>query len=184
MSGDSVITVIFFGVTWGIFTFLGPTPPQFVGRGLTYPGATVGTETDLLVLGAVLLLGAAVAFLLYQHARAEVHRLRDRLEWLVGDAIRSQRGPEPLGNPLGSAEDHALPEACQIEDAIQFEHWGAAVRGGPPLDPHSETLVWITLGGPAPRRSERFAVCTDHLQLALIPEILFAGWRMAAAAPA
>jgi hypothetical protein len=35
--GDTMITVIFIGVTWGIFTYLAPkTPIPFVGSGLTY----------------------------------------------------------------------------------------------------------------------------------------------------
>ena len=35
--GDTLITVIFIGVTWGIFTFLGPKDPiPFTGAGLTY----------------------------------------------------------------------------------------------------------------------------------------------------
>ncbi len=35
--GDTLITVIFIGVTWGIFTYLAPKDPiPFVGSGLTY----------------------------------------------------------------------------------------------------------------------------------------------------
>ena len=35
--GDTMITVIFIGVTWGIFTYLAPKAPiPFVGSGLTY----------------------------------------------------------------------------------------------------------------------------------------------------
>jgi hypothetical protein len=35
--GDTAITIIFVGITWGIFAFLGPKNPiPFVGQGLTY----------------------------------------------------------------------------------------------------------------------------------------------------
>lgn len=35
--GDTMITVVFIGVTWGIFTYLAPKNPlPFVGNGLTY----------------------------------------------------------------------------------------------------------------------------------------------------
>jgi hypothetical protein len=36
-AADSIITVVFIGVTWGVFTLLGPkNPVPFVGSGLTY----------------------------------------------------------------------------------------------------------------------------------------------------
>jgi hypothetical protein len=39
--GDTMITVIFIGVTWGIFTYLAPKNPiPFVGIGLTYTSST------------------------------------------------------------------------------------------------------------------------------------------------
>ena len=34
--GDSLITVTFIGVTWGIFTWLGPKPVPFAGSGWTF----------------------------------------------------------------------------------------------------------------------------------------------------
>jgi hypothetical protein len=35
--GDTAITIVFVGITWGIFAFLGPKNPiPFVGQGLTY----------------------------------------------------------------------------------------------------------------------------------------------------
>jgi hypothetical protein len=40
--GDTMITVIFIGVTWGIFSYLAPKNPiPFVGRGLTYTHSQV-----------------------------------------------------------------------------------------------------------------------------------------------
>jgi hypothetical protein len=41
--GDSLITVTFIGITWGIFTWLAPKNPiPFIGHGLTYtPQATI-----------------------------------------------------------------------------------------------------------------------------------------------
>jgi hypothetical protein len=50
-SRDTSITVIFIGITWGIFTFLGPkTPIPFVGAGLTYTPAGAVPIVDVLIL--------------------------------------------------------------------------------------------------------------------------------------
>lgn len=52
---DISITLIFIGVTWGIFTFLAPKNPiPFIGNGLTY------TSPDAIPLNAIL----AIAFVL------------------------------------------------------------------------------------------------------------------------
>ncbi|MCI4352426.1 MAG: hypothetical protein L3K14_03455 [Thermoplasmata archaeon] len=57
---DSMITVIFIGITWAIFTYLGSkNPVPFVGNGLTY---TPGTALPLPALIAISLV-VAVAFL-------------------------------------------------------------------------------------------------------------------------
>ncbi|MGD0257092.1 MAG: hypothetical protein ABSB90_04340 [Thermoplasmata archaeon] len=55
-AGDTIITVVFIGVTWAIFTALGPKPLQFVGSGLTYSSATV------IPLDAVILISVIVVF--------------------------------------------------------------------------------------------------------------------------
>ena len=48
--GDTLITVIFIGVTWGIFTYLAPKNPiPFVGNGFTYTHGAI----DLLPLIAI-----------------------------------------------------------------------------------------------------------------------------------
>jgi hypothetical protein len=48
---DTLVTAIFIGVTWGIFTFLGPKQPiPFLGTGLTYSsGASVPVDAVLLI---------------------------------------------------------------------------------------------------------------------------------------
>ena len=56
--GDTMITVIFIGVTWGIFTYLAPKNPiPFVGIGLTY---TSSTSFHLLPFVAISLVLAVV----------------------------------------------------------------------------------------------------------------------------
>ncbi len=48
--GDTIITAVFIGVTWGIFTLLGPTSPvPTIGSGLTYKTTGVPVEAVLLV---------------------------------------------------------------------------------------------------------------------------------------
>jgi len=55
---DSLITTTFIGVTWGIFTLLGPKNPiPFVGNGLTYSNSTVVPFSSLIAIALVLLLG-------------------------------------------------------------------------------------------------------------------------------
>src|SRR5690349_6113226 len=55
--GDTLITVTFIGVTWGIFTYLAPKNPiPFIGSGLTY------TNNALLPVNAVLTISAVLAF--------------------------------------------------------------------------------------------------------------------------
>jgi hypothetical protein len=50
-SRDTSITVIFIGITWGIFTFLGPKSPiPFLGTGLTYTTASAVPVVDVLIL--------------------------------------------------------------------------------------------------------------------------------------
>jgi hypothetical protein len=64
--GDTMITVIFIGVTWGIFTYLAPKNPiPFVGIGLTY---THGQENllpfvaiSLVLIVVFLAIGAFIA---------------------------------------------------------------------------------------------------------------------------
>ncbi|MCI4331881.1 MAG: hypothetical protein L3K19_08590 [Thermoplasmata archaeon] len=53
--GDTLITVAFIGVTWGIFTFLAPKNPiPFVGDGLTYTTGSTVPVSALLTIGIVL----------------------------------------------------------------------------------------------------------------------------------
>jgi hypothetical protein len=55
--GDTLITVAFIGVTWGIFTFLAPKDPiPFVGNGLTYTAGSHIAVGSLLAIGLVLAL--------------------------------------------------------------------------------------------------------------------------------
>ncbi len=66
---DIMITVIFIGVTWGIFVFLGPKDPipflPSVGQGLTYGTTTINLvpyiAISLVLVTVFLLIGAFVA---------------------------------------------------------------------------------------------------------------------------
>jgi hypothetical protein len=64
--GDTMITVIFIGVTWGIFTFLAPKDPiPFVGIGLTYSKSTFNilpfAAIALVMIVVFLAIGAFIA---------------------------------------------------------------------------------------------------------------------------
>lgn len=65
--GDSLITIIFIGVTWGIFTFLAPKSPiPFIGTGLTYTASAnipVGAFVQIAIVLALvfLVIGAFIA---------------------------------------------------------------------------------------------------------------------------
>jgi hypothetical protein len=53
--GDTLITVAFIGVTWGIFTFLAPKNPiPFIGNGLIYNSSTTVAWSSLLAIALVL----------------------------------------------------------------------------------------------------------------------------------
>jgi hypothetical protein len=55
--GDTLITVAFIGVTWGIFTFLAPKNPiPFVGNGFTYTTGSSIPIGSLLTIALVLAL--------------------------------------------------------------------------------------------------------------------------------
>lgn len=49
--GDSMITLLFISITWSLFVFLGPHPPEFLGSGLTY-----GVTTDWGWIAAIALI--------------------------------------------------------------------------------------------------------------------------------
>ncbi len=54
---DTLVTVAFIGITWGIFTLLAPKNPiPFVGDGLTYTSATVVPVGAVIAITLVLLL--------------------------------------------------------------------------------------------------------------------------------
>ncbi|MGI0139797.1 MAG: hypothetical protein ACREBT_01395 [Thermoplasmata archaeon] len=56
-AADSLITAIFVGVTWGVFTFLGPKNPiPFVGTSLTYESATIIPLAAILAITLVLVM--------------------------------------------------------------------------------------------------------------------------------
>jgi hypothetical protein len=58
--GDTMITVTFVGVTWGIFVFLAPKNPiPFIGSGFVYTNATAVPLASLITIGFVL----AIVFL-------------------------------------------------------------------------------------------------------------------------
>ena len=64
--GDTLITVIFIGVTWGIFTYLAPKNPiPFVGSGLTYTHSPVDllplTAISLVLIVVFMTIGAFIA---------------------------------------------------------------------------------------------------------------------------
>ena len=55
---DTMITVTFIGVTWGIFVFLAPkTPIPFIGNGLTYTNPETLPVSAFIVVAIVLSLG-------------------------------------------------------------------------------------------------------------------------------
>jgi hypothetical protein len=62
-----LITIIFIGVTWGIFTYLAPKSPiPFIGTGLTYTATTnipIGSFLEITVVLALifLIIGAFIA---------------------------------------------------------------------------------------------------------------------------
>jgi hypothetical protein len=59
-ASDSIITVVFIGVTWGVFTLLGPkNPVPFVGSGLTYASGPAVPVDAVLGIG----LAALIIFL-------------------------------------------------------------------------------------------------------------------------
>lgn len=57
---DSMITVTFIGITWGIFTWLGPKPIPFIGSGLTNTSSQ-NVPIDAVVAVAIVV---ALAFLI------------------------------------------------------------------------------------------------------------------------
>ena len=60
---DTLITVTFIGVTWGIFTWLGPKNPiPFAGNGLIYTNATTVPLGAILTISIVLALIFLVIF--------------------------------------------------------------------------------------------------------------------------
>jgi hypothetical protein len=61
---DAAITVIFIGVTWGIFSFLGPKNPiPFIGHGLTYAAPSYPLSSVILIIvGMTLFFLTAFAF--------------------------------------------------------------------------------------------------------------------------
>jgi hypothetical protein len=55
-ANDSLITTIFIGVTWAIFTALGPKNPiPFVGSGLTYTSSTALPVDGVIIISIVVL---------------------------------------------------------------------------------------------------------------------------------
>ncbi|HKS59516.1 MAG TPA: hypothetical protein VJS68_01915 [Thermoplasmata archaeon] len=53
--GDTLVTVIFIGVTWGIFTYLAPKNPiQFIGTGFTYTNQAEVPISAIIVISFVL----------------------------------------------------------------------------------------------------------------------------------
>ena len=64
--GDTMITVIFIGVTWAIFTYLAPKDPiPFVGKGLVYTHGTFNllpfAAISLVLIVVFLAIGAFIA---------------------------------------------------------------------------------------------------------------------------
>ncbi len=57
-AGDTLITAIFVGVTWGIFTLLAPKNPiPLIGNGLTYTSATAVPYSSIIGITILLLVG-------------------------------------------------------------------------------------------------------------------------------
>lgn len=65
--GDTLITIIFIGVTWGIFAYLAPKNPiPFVGQGLTYTASSnvpIGAflQITVVLMLIFLVIGAFIA---------------------------------------------------------------------------------------------------------------------------
>jgi hypothetical protein len=61
--GDTLITVTFIGITWGIFTWLGPKDPvQFVGSGLTYTNSTAIPIDAIIAIAIIISIAFLVVF--------------------------------------------------------------------------------------------------------------------------
>jgi hypothetical protein len=57
-AGDTLVTAIFVGVTWGIFTLLGPKSPiPLIGSGLTYTSSTAIPYSAIIGITLLLLVG-------------------------------------------------------------------------------------------------------------------------------
>ncbi|HEV2316335.1 MAG TPA: hypothetical protein VGV89_02005 [Thermoplasmata archaeon] len=60
---DISITMIFIGVTWGIFTFLAPkTPIPFIGNGLTYTNPQFVPINAIIVIAVVITIAFLIIF--------------------------------------------------------------------------------------------------------------------------
>jgi hypothetical protein len=54
--GDTAVTIIFIGITWGIFSFLGPKNPiPFLGQGLTYAAPSFPLSSVVIIVIVVAL---------------------------------------------------------------------------------------------------------------------------------
>lgn len=146
---DHVTSVVFIGVTWGIFWQLGPHPEAFLGPTVFEPssgGFPPASPTDwfLAVFGLMAVVAAgATLWYLYAARRAETQ-------------IEQARPPmvDPVGNESGVE--------CQFAEAYRF-----AVGPGKPPErsasvPHSGSMNWITFKSPAGQLPERFAICEAH----------------------
>jgi hypothetical protein len=86
-ANDSLITTIFIGVTWAIFTALGPKNPiPFVGNGLTY------TTAASVPVGAVILISLVILFAFLVIGAFVVTRLTER-----GRSGGGTQGPQVVG---------------------------------------------------------------------------------------
>lgn len=155
--GDELITAIFIGVTWGIFSQLPANPAPWVGAGLFYHlGMTSGSATAELAETGALLAGLIVltAGLWYSRARRYgVYRAEHYRSIIVGHAAIPPTSPD--GVPAG-------PETCRFSDAYQF----VMGPGAPPprVLPfvHSGTILEVTLNGRTESLPRVFPICTPH----------------------
>ena len=72
---DTMVTIIFIGVTWGIFTYLAPKSPiPFIGSGFTYTNATLIPLSSIIVITFVVSVLFLVIFAFYAQRRERLGR--------------------------------------------------------------------------------------------------------------
>jgi mannose/fructose/N-acetylgalactosamine-specific phosphotransferase system component IIC len=92
--GDTLVTVIFIGVTWGIFTYLAPKNPiPFLGAGFTY------TNQSQIPISAIIIISFVLA-VVYLVVLSFIAQRRDR--GAPGGIPSQMTGEEPPKQGVGA----------------------------------------------------------------------------------